>query len=183
MEQKEGVPPSYQARSTAVAALPPGWEEMKDPRSGKTFYVNHITKSTTWDRPVAEAIAAPPSYSAVAVAPTSVDFYKKAAKPAAQFTSRIVVGQKVRIKKQYQDISAKEIGTAVSTNPNGSVEILFGRRKIGLKKMRYWIGWNRGEENRPTFKIHTQLNDTELHKQIHTLYLHREARSQLKLKL
>jgi len=148
MEQKEGAPPTYYAPPSAAEALPPGWEEMKDPQSGKLFYVNHNTKTTTWDRPVAAPKpAAPPSYNAVAqravpaAAPASIDFYAKQDKPAAQFTSRIVVGQKVRIKKGYEQVNAKEVGTAISANPNGSVEILFGSKKIGFeeREIQEWL--------------------------------------------
>jgi len=31
--------------------LPPGWEEAVDPSSGKSYYMNHETKTTQWDRP------------------------------------------------------------------------------------------------------------------------------------
>lgn len=30
--------------------LPPGWEQRHDPY-GRTYYVDHTTKSTTWERP------------------------------------------------------------------------------------------------------------------------------------
>lgn len=36
--------------SPSPAPLPPGWEERKTPE-GKSFYVDHTTKSTTWTRP------------------------------------------------------------------------------------------------------------------------------------
>ena len=39
-------------------ALPPGWEASIDPNSGRTFYINHIERKTTWDRPLATAAAA-----------------------------------------------------------------------------------------------------------------------------
>jgi len=136
-ENKE-APPSYAAQNQAAAPLPPGWEEAKDPRSGRSFYVNHVTKTTTWDRPVAPPPkpAGPPSYNQFAAPVASNEVYE-AAKPVAQaarFTSRIVVGQKVRILKGYQQVNAKEIGTIVSANADGSVEALFGRHKIGFKE-------------------------------------------------
>ncbi|OAY64186.1 putative phosphoinositide phosphatase SAC9, partial [Ananas comosus] len=31
--------------------LPPGWEERSDPVSGKTFYIDHNTRKTTWEHP------------------------------------------------------------------------------------------------------------------------------------
>jgi len=125
---------SHGAQQQAVAPLPPGWEEAKDPRSGRIFYVNHITKTTTWDRPVASPPkpAGPPSYNQFAVPAAQVEIPRALPQPAAQFTSRIVLGQKVRIKKGYQQVNAKEIGTIVSANSDGSVEAIFGRHKIGF---------------------------------------------------
>ena len=34
----------------ALRALPPGWEERQD-ANGRTYYVNHVARSTQWDRP------------------------------------------------------------------------------------------------------------------------------------
>merc|ERR1712060_279209 len=62
--------------------------------------------------------------------PSSIDFNEKEAKLADLFTSPIVAGQKVRIKKNYEDISAYEVGTAIAINPDRSVKVLFGRRKV-----------------------------------------------------
>ncbi|KAL7491837.1 hypothetical protein ACHAWT_001100 [Skeletonema menzelii] len=33
-------------------ALPDGWEEMTDPNSGRSFYIDHARQITTWERPV-----------------------------------------------------------------------------------------------------------------------------------
>ena len=33
-------------------AMAPGWEERRD-RQGRLFYVNHTTRATQWERPVA----------------------------------------------------------------------------------------------------------------------------------
>ncbi|KTG35566.1 hypothetical protein cypCar_00001773 [Cyprinus carpio] len=35
--------------------LPPGWEERRDPK-GRTYYVNHNNRSTTWTRPILQLI-------------------------------------------------------------------------------------------------------------------------------
>jgi len=138
MEQKEGAPPSYDSFKRAAEALPPGWEEMKDPKSGRSFYVNHNSKITSWDRPgVTQKPVLPPSYSEVAVnqvpatiAAASVDLNEMQAELTSQSTSWIAIGQKVRIKKNYEEIGADEIGTVTSTNADGSVEALFKRKKI-----------------------------------------------------
>jgi hypothetical protein len=31
-------------------ALPPGWEERQD-ANGRTYYVNHVARTTQWERP------------------------------------------------------------------------------------------------------------------------------------
>jgi FYVE zinc finger/WW domain len=36
------------------SSLPPGWEEMKDPTTGRSFYVDHARQITTWTRPVSQ---------------------------------------------------------------------------------------------------------------------------------
>jgi len=42
--------------------LPPGWEERQDPRTGRTYYVDHNSHRTMWERPRnSEAPAAAPS--------------------------------------------------------------------------------------------------------------------------
>ncbi|XP_056439707.1 NEDD4-like E3 ubiquitin-protein ligase WWP1 isoform X2 [Gadus chalcogrammus] len=50
----DGAKPRQQTTpsSTAAAsdALPPGWEQRKDPH-GRTYYVDHNTRTTTWERP------------------------------------------------------------------------------------------------------------------------------------
>ncbi|RXN12899.1 E3 ubiquitin- ligase NEDD4-like isoform X6 [Labeo rohita] len=46
--------------------LPPGWEERKDPK-GRTYYVNHNNRSTTWTRPILQHTEDGASTSAAAV--------------------------------------------------------------------------------------------------------------------
>ncbi|KAG5508982.1 hypothetical protein GH5_06205 [Leishmania sp. Ghana 2012 LV757] len=45
-------------------ALPDGWEERTDPQTRRTFYVDHKTKKTTWERPQ-PSVAAPLSVANV----------------------------------------------------------------------------------------------------------------------
>lgn len=35
----------------SVGPLPPGWEERLD-ANGRTYYVNHLARSTQWERPI-----------------------------------------------------------------------------------------------------------------------------------
>jgi len=45
-------PPAYSVDPPPPPpSLPPGWEEKVDPGSGKSYYVNHNTQTTSWDRP------------------------------------------------------------------------------------------------------------------------------------
>lgn len=43
--------PFFVGNSTeSQTPLPPGWEERQD-ANGRTYYVNHIAKTTQWERP------------------------------------------------------------------------------------------------------------------------------------
>uniref|UniRef100_A0A1A7Z2G3 E3 ubiquitin-protein ligase n=1 Tax=Iconisemion striatum TaxID=60296 RepID=A0A1A7Z2G3_9TELE len=47
----DGVKPRQQAPNAAASdPLPPGWEQRKDPH-GRMYYVDHNTRTTTWERP------------------------------------------------------------------------------------------------------------------------------------
>ncbi|XP_010776764.1 NEDD4-like E3 ubiquitin-protein ligase WWP1 [Notothenia coriiceps] len=47
----DGAKPREQAPNAgAPDPLPPGWEQRKDPH-GRTYYVDHNTRTTTWERP------------------------------------------------------------------------------------------------------------------------------------
>ncbi|KAM9574193.1 NEDD4-like E3 ubiquitin-protein ligase WWP1 isoform 5-T6 [Guaruba guarouba] len=43
-------PARQQPGNTSTEPLPPGWEQRKDPH-GRTYYVDHNTRTTTWERP------------------------------------------------------------------------------------------------------------------------------------
>ncbi|XP_071277739.1 NEDD4-like E3 ubiquitin-protein ligase WWP1 isoform X4 [Agelaius tricolor] len=43
-------PVRQQPGSASTEPLPPGWEQRKDPH-GRTYYVDHNTRTTTWERP------------------------------------------------------------------------------------------------------------------------------------
>ncbi|XP_024658794.2 E3 ubiquitin-protein ligase NEDD4-like isoform X3 [Maylandia zebra] len=71
--------PSSTAYTLTTPGLPPGWEERKDAK-GRTYYVNHNNRTTTWTRPVVQltedgastsAAAAAASGGASALAPAS----------------------------------------------------------------------------------------------------------------
>ena len=55
------------------APLPDGWEAKIDPGSGKVFYVDHNSKTTTWARPAALAAERPASAASRPASPEGVD--------------------------------------------------------------------------------------------------------------
>uniref|UniRef100_A0A3P9J8Z2 E3 ubiquitin-protein ligase NEDD4-like n=1 Tax=Oryzias latipes TaxID=8090 RepID=A0A3P9J8Z2_ORYLA len=50
---EEPMSPSAAAYTLTTPGLPPGWEERKDAK-GRTYYVNHNNRTTTWTRPVVQ---------------------------------------------------------------------------------------------------------------------------------
>uniref|UniRef100_A0AAY4DF09 HECT-type E3 ubiquitin transferase n=1 Tax=Denticeps clupeoides TaxID=299321 RepID=A0AAY4DF09_9TELE len=52
-EQAQPPPPTSPSATYVLTTpgLPPGWEERKDAK-GRTYYVNHNNRSTTWTRPI-----------------------------------------------------------------------------------------------------------------------------------
>ncbi|WFC96390.1 HECT-type E3 ubiquitin transferase [Malassezia brasiliensis] len=50
------MPRVVDSRSDELGALPPGWERRTD-HLGRTYYVDHNTRSTTWTRPSSDAAA------------------------------------------------------------------------------------------------------------------------------
>ncbi|XP_026097426.1 NEDD4-like E3 ubiquitin-protein ligase WWP1 [Carassius auratus] len=46
----DGGKPPQQPPPAGPEPLPPGWEQRKDPH-GRTYYVDHNTRTTTWERP------------------------------------------------------------------------------------------------------------------------------------
>ncbi|XP_036973834.1 E3 ubiquitin-protein ligase NEDD4-like isoform X6 [Acanthopagrus latus] len=65
------APPLMSPTATAYAlttpGLPPGWEERKDGK-GRTYYVNHNNRTTTWTRPIVQLTEDGASTSAAAAA-------------------------------------------------------------------------------------------------------------------
>lgn len=57
--EPEPAPP---AAAGGDSKLPPNWEEREDPNTGRIYFVNLVTRTSQWDRPVADdagAAAAP----------------------------------------------------------------------------------------------------------------------------
>lgn len=48
-----GQSPSSTAYALTTPGLPPGWEERKDGK-GRTYFVNHNSRNTTWTRPIVQ---------------------------------------------------------------------------------------------------------------------------------
>ncbi|XP_041741307.2 E3 ubiquitin-protein ligase NEDD4-like isoform X8 [Coregonus clupeaformis] len=50
-DQAQPPPPASAAYALTTPGLPPGWEERKDAK-GRTYYVNHNNRCTTWTKPI-----------------------------------------------------------------------------------------------------------------------------------
>lgn len=57
---------------SAEPSLPPGWERRVDPTSNRTYYVDHNSRTTSWQRPVAPPVARPPAFPVDAPRPMSM---------------------------------------------------------------------------------------------------------------
>ncbi|XP_016530233.1 E3 ubiquitin-protein ligase NEDD4-like [Poecilia formosa] len=62
--------PSAASYTLTTPGLPPGWEERKDAK-GRTYYVNHNNRTTTWTRPIVQLTEDGASTSAAAAAVAS----------------------------------------------------------------------------------------------------------------
>uniref|UniRef100_A0A3B4UXD1 E3 ubiquitin-protein ligase NEDD4-like n=1 Tax=Seriola dumerili TaxID=41447 RepID=A0A3B4UXD1_SERDU len=67
---EESMSPSATAYTLTTPGLPPGWEERKDAK-GRTYYVNHNNRTTTWTRPIVQLTEDGASTSAAAAASAS----------------------------------------------------------------------------------------------------------------
>ncbi|KAM6902869.1 E3 ubiquitin-protein ligase NEDD4-like isoform 1-T1 [Xenentodon cancila] len=67
---EEPMSPSAAAYTLTTPGLPPGWEERKDAK-GRTYYVNHNNRTTTWTRPIVQLTEDGASTSAAASAGAS----------------------------------------------------------------------------------------------------------------
>uniref|UniRef100_A0A1A7XET6 E3 ubiquitin-protein ligase NEDD4-like n=1 Tax=Iconisemion striatum TaxID=60296 RepID=A0A1A7XET6_9TELE len=61
--------PSAAPYTLTTPGLPPGWEERKDTK-GRTYYVNHNNRTTTWTRPIVQLTEDGASTAAAAAAPS-----------------------------------------------------------------------------------------------------------------
>ncbi|XP_013864769.1 E3 ubiquitin-protein ligase NEDD4-like [Austrofundulus limnaeus] len=62
---EETMSPSAAPYTLTTPGLPPGWEERKDAK-GRTYYVNHNNRTTTWTRPIVQLTEDGASTSAAA---------------------------------------------------------------------------------------------------------------------
>ncbi|XP_033978692.1 E3 ubiquitin-protein ligase NEDD4-like isoform X13 [Trematomus bernacchii] len=62
---EESMSPSSTAYALTTPGLPPGWEERKDGK-GRTYFVNHNNRNTTWTRPIVQLTEDGASTSAAA---------------------------------------------------------------------------------------------------------------------
>ncbi|XP_026029365.1 E3 ubiquitin-protein ligase NEDD4-like isoform X3 [Astatotilapia calliptera] len=74
--------PSSTAYTLTTPGLPPGWEERKDAK-GRTYYVNHNNRTTTWTRPVVQLTEDGASTSAAAAASGGASALAPASTPSS----------------------------------------------------------------------------------------------------
>ncbi|XP_068191102.1 E3 ubiquitin-protein ligase NEDD4-like isoform X4 [Antennarius striatus] len=67
---EESMSPSATAYALTTPGLPPGWEERKDGK-GRTYYVNHNNRTTTWTRPIVQLTEDGASAAAAVGGPSS----------------------------------------------------------------------------------------------------------------
>ncbi|KAH3761029.1 small GTPase Rac protein 1 [Pelomyxa schiedti] len=63
--------PVVAAANPAQEPLPEGWEERKDPTSGRVYFANLVTRTSTWERPKLPAAAFAPAANTPAATPTA----------------------------------------------------------------------------------------------------------------
>ncbi|XP_067431057.1 E3 ubiquitin-protein ligase NEDD4-like isoform X9 [Thunnus thynnus] len=79
---EEPMSPSATAYTLTTPGLPPGWEERKDGK-GRTYYVNHNNRTTTWTRPIVQLTEDGASTSAAAAAAAAASGGASALPPAS----------------------------------------------------------------------------------------------------
>ncbi|XP_014896017.1 E3 ubiquitin-protein ligase NEDD4-like [Poecilia latipinna] len=79
---EEPMSPSAASYTLTTPGLPPGWEERKDAK-GRTYYVNHNNRTTTWTRPIVQLTEDGASTSAAAVASGSASALVPASTPSS----------------------------------------------------------------------------------------------------
>lgn len=69
-----------------MAPLPPGWDIGRDPRTGRVYFIDHVSRSTTWEDPRALLQAMQPSQPPLVVVERALPNYATPALPAAPAT-------------------------------------------------------------------------------------------------
>ena len=75
------------AATPGAAELPPGWQAVVDPTSGRTYYINSSTRETKWDMPKAnQSEGLPPGWQAVEDPSTKRTYYYNAGTQKTSWT-------------------------------------------------------------------------------------------------
>ena len=113
----------------SFAELPHGWEMASDPRSGKVFYLNHLTKTTQWEPPTPTSrphsslsTSAGTKLGLTENSSTSI-YFKKSCRGgrSVQFNARDAYNSSEQVRCIQNLVRSKRKGTvkALSTNNGG----------------------------------------------------------------
>uniref|UniRef100_A0AAQ4RE54 E3 ubiquitin-protein ligase n=1 Tax=Gasterosteus aculeatus aculeatus TaxID=481459 RepID=A0AAQ4RE54_GASAC len=93
-----GQSPSATAYALTTPGLPPGWEERKDGK-GRTYYVNHNSRTTTWTRPIVQVqqVRRAEPGGASALAPPQVRRPRSLSSPTVTLSTPLEPGWEERI--------------------------------------------------------------------------------------
>ena len=155
--QTSWTPPSGAAANGGAAPPPPSggggglaanWEERVDPSTGRTFYIDHATKRTTWERPTSGARGGGGGYGATPPSQPSRPTPPRAAQQpsgGSQLKSDAELARELAAQWDAEDEAAAEAPAARSRG-GGAAEAAGG---VGGKKGaagKQTEGWAKDDE-------------------------------------
>uniref|UniRef100_G3PVV5 E3 ubiquitin-protein ligase n=1 Tax=Gasterosteus aculeatus aculeatus TaxID=481459 RepID=G3PVV5_GASAC len=99
-----GQSPSATAYALTTPGLPPGWEERKDGK-GRTYYVNHNSRTTTWTRPIVQVqqVRRAEPGGASALAPPQVRRPRSLSSPTVTLSTPLEGANNIQARRAVKD--------------------------------------------------------------------------------
>uniref|UniRef100_M3ZQ87 E3 ubiquitin-protein ligase n=1 Tax=Xiphophorus maculatus TaxID=8083 RepID=M3ZQ87_XIPMA len=94
--------PSAASYTLTTPGLPPGWEERKDAK-GRTYYVNHNNRTTTWTRPIVQLTEDGASTSAAAAAVPQVRRPRSLSSPTVTLSTPLEGANNIQVRRAVKD--------------------------------------------------------------------------------